>query len=169
MEGDDDEASALRQHPLGGGQRVGEFVEFAIDEDAERLERPGRRMNLAEFLPPDGARHDLGQFARRRDCVVRPSPHDRRDHQPRLPLLAEHRDHPGKVARLHAVDDIAGGRPVVPHPHVERPVLAKGKAALGLVDLHRRDADIEHDAVDGFMAVIGGKTVEVGEVCLRRA
>ena len=44
------------------------------------------------------------------------------------------------------------------HAHVERPVGAEGEAALGLVDLHRGDADVEHDAV-GF----GGGFVEMRE------
>ena len=34
------------------------------------------------------------------------------------------------------------------HAHVERPVALEGKAALGLVELHRRHADVEHDTVD---------------------
>ena len=34
------------------------------------------------------------------------------------------------------------------HPHVERAVEPEREAALGLVELHRGDADIHHDAVD---------------------
>ena len=45
------------------------------------------------------------------------------------------------------------------HAHVERAVGAEGKAAIGLVELHRRDADVEHDAVDLRL----GEFVEPGE------
>ena len=38
------------------------------------------------------------------------------------------------------------------HAHVERPVGAEGEAALGLVELHRGDADVEHDAVEPVSA-----------------
>ena len=34
------------------------------------------------------------------------------------------------------------------HAHVERAVALEREAALGLVELHRGDADVEHDAVD---------------------
>ncbi len=38
-------------------------------------------------------------------------------------------------------------RPLSFHPHVEGGVEAQRKAALRLVELHRRDADVEHDSV----------------------
>ena len=46
------------------------------------------------------------------------------------------------------VDEVGGAVAVALHAHVERPVVAEGEAALGLVELHRGDADVEHDAVD---------------------
>ncbi len=44
-------------------------------------------------------------------------------------------------------------RPVVTHPHVERTVEPEREAALALVELHRRNADIHHDAVNGTYAL----------------
>ena len=49
------------------------------------------------------------------------------------------------------------------HAHVERPVAAEGEAALGLVELHRRDADVENDAVDALEAGFRGDRVERAE------
>ena len=37
---------------------------------------------------------------------------------------------------------------VAVHPHVQRRVLRVGEAAVGLVQLHRGDAEVEQDAVD---------------------
>ena len=62
------------------------------------------------------------------------------------------------------VDEIGGRRAVLAHPHVERSVLLEGKAPLGPVELHRGDAEIEHDAVD-----VGRDLVHVGEIGLARA
>ena len=44
---------------------------------------------------------------------------------------------------------VGGGGAVRRHAHVERAVALEREAALGVVELHRRDADVEHDAVDG--------------------
>ena len=39
------------------------------------------------------------------------------------------------------------------HPHVQRRVVAVGEAALGHVELHRRDPEVEQDAVDAAQAL----------------
>ena len=49
------------------------------------------------------------------------------------------------------------------HAHVERPVGPEGEAARRVVDLHRRDADVEDDAVDALAAMLAGDAVEIGE------
>ena len=66
----------------------------------------------------------------------------------RMPLLAEEAEDAGEVADLGAVDDIGGAdaRPAPCACRADR--RAEGKAALGLVELHRGDADVEHDAVE---------------------
>ena len=46
------------------------------------------------------------------------------------------------------------------------PSFWKEKPRAGFVDLHRRDADVEHDPVDALMAVRAGDPVEVGEAAL---
>ena len=47
------------------------------------------------------------------------------------------------------------------HPHVEWTIEAEREAASGLVELHRGDADIHHDTVDGFDTL--GRT-DLGEI-----
>ena len=56
-------------------------------------------------------------------------------------------DDGGEVALAGARDDIGRARTVAPHAHVERPVEPERKSARGFVKLHRRHAEIEHDAV----------------------
>ena len=63
-----DQPAARLQHALGGGERQMQFVEFVVDEDPQRLERPRRRMDLARL-----AAHHLGD-----DIGERPGGGDRR-------------------------------------------------------------------------------------------
>ena len=53
--------------------------------------------------------------------------------------------------------------PLLLHAHVERPLVAEREAALGLVDLHRRHADVEHDAVERIETLRLRDLVEVAE------
>ena len=48
-----------------------------------------------------------------------------------------------------AVDQVGGALAVGPHAHVERAVAHEREAALGLVDLHRRDPEVEGHAPAG--------------------
>ena len=63
-------------------------------------------------------------------------------------------------------DDVGRGRAVMAHPHVERAVEPEREAALGLVELHRGDADVHHDAVDRHQALRGADLGEIGEAVL---
>ena len=81
-----------------------------------------------------------GRSARRRD--------DRAGDRARVPLLAVAAEEERELALLRLVDEIAGGelgRSV--HPHVERRVGSVGEPALGPVELHRGDAEVEQDRV----------------------
>ncbi len=98
MEGDDHQAAARGEHPLGRRQRLGQLVELAIDEDAERLKGSRRRMDFTGPAPADRAGNDVGKLDRPGDRPLRPRPGDGGRHRPRFPFLAEHRDHPGEVA-----------------------------------------------------------------------
>ena len=91
---------------------------------------------------------------------------DRGRDRPRPLLLAEHGDDPRKVALVEGVDDVAGGRPVRAHAHVERPGLHEREPAPGGFELVRRHADVEHDAVDALVAVRARDFVQRREAAL---
>ena len=63
-------------------------------------------------------------------------------------------------------DDIRRCRPRLPHPHVERAAEPERKAALGLVELHRGNADVHHDTVDRVHALRGADFRQIGEPVL---
>ncbi len=65
------------------------------------------------------------------------------------------------------IDDIGRAAPRPLHAHVERPVEAEGKAALGLVELHGRHADVEHDAVESREILSARRCFHLGETGLR--
>ena len=60
----------------------------------------------------------------------------------------------------------AAERPLALHAHVEGRVEAQREAARRLVELHRRNADVEHDAVHGVDAETLGDLVEIAEARL---
>src|ERR1700733_4010290 len=51
----------------------------------------------------------------------------------------------------------------VGHAHVEGAVEAEREAAVGLVELHRGDADVHHHAVDGFKSLTRANLAEMRE------
>ena len=53
---------------------------------------------------------------------------------------------------IEAIDQIGRALALASHAHVERPVLVERKAALGLVELHGADPDIEHHRVRLFVS-----------------
>ena len=76
------------------------------------------------------------------------------------------RDDGGEIALGRLRHHIGRARPGRAHAHVERAVEAEGEAALGLVELHRRHAEIEHDAVDRVVAETARHRFEIGEAIL---
>ena len=64
------------------------------------------------------------------------------------------------------VDDIGGAGPVAVrsgHAHIEGAVGLEGEAARGVVELHRGDADVEHDAVARSETGLARDAVEIAE------
>ena len=59
MECYDHQPATRFERPFGGGQAGGELGELLVDEDAQRLDRPGRRMNRARARLHD-AKDDVG-------------------------------------------------------------------------------------------------------------
>ena len=85
------------QHALRGGERRRQLVELVVDEDAQRLERPRRRMDRAGRACTTRA-DDLRQRPRGRDRRLVARAHDGAGNGARAPLLAERRDDRGELA-----------------------------------------------------------------------
>ena len=159
MEGDHHEAAGRLQDSLRRGERLRKLGQFLIDEDAECLERPGRRMNLVR-LGADHAPDDVGQCPSGVDRSILAGGDDGAGDAAGVPLLAELEDDVGEVALGGLRHHIGGARSFAPHPHVERAVEPEREAALGLIELHRGHAKIEDDAVDRRMAEFFRDAVE---------
>ena len=84
----------------------------------------------------------------------------------RMPLLAELEDDVGEIALRGLRHHVGGARAVAAHAHVERAVEPEREAALGLIELHRGHAEIEHDAVDRGVAEFFRDAIELGEARL---
>ena len=116
-----------------------------------------------------GAHHladDIGQRLRGRDRRFLARGDDGAGDGARMTLLAEDVDDVGKIGLGGLRDHIRRGRAVMAHPHVERAAEPEREAALGLVELHRGDADIHHDAVDRIDALRGANLGKIGEAVL---
>ena len=84
----------------------------------------------------------------RSNGCLRAAPHDRARDLPRVALLAVAAEDVGELPLARLVDDIGRGQVGGGiHAHVERRVGGVGEAALGPVELHRRDAEVEQDRV----------------------
>jgi hypothetical protein len=72
-------------------------------------------------------------------------------------------DDVGQHRLLGLVHEVGGARTVLAHAHVEGAVVAEREAALRRIELHRRDADIEHDMIRLRLARIPQEGVEIAE------
>ena len=165
MEGDGDETPRRLEHLFGGDEAVGQFAKLVIDENPQRLERAGGRMDRA-VAHVHYPRDDVGERPRRIDRPLGAGADDGACDGARLALFAQYEQDRREVPLVGVGDDIGGARTVLLHAHVERPVEAEGKSARGLVDLHRGNAEVEHHAIDGSNAVCGQCRREVGEAVL---
>ena len=95
---------------------------------------------------------DFGQRARRVDGALAARPDDGARDGSGVAFLAQGGDDEGEIAFAGVRDDVGGARTVATHAHVERPVEPERKAARRLIELHRRNAEIEHDAVGRSVA-----------------
>src|SRR5579862_7124949 len=80
-----------------------------------------------------------------------------------MPLLAEPRDDICDLGFRRRVDEIGSRVAGNIHAHVEGTVGPKGKSAIGLVELERGDAEIEHNAVAAALALFGEEPVDLRE------
>ena len=83
-----------------------------------------------------------------------------------MTLFAEDIDDVGEIGLGRPGDHIRRGRSVMTHPHVERALKPKRKAALGFVELHRGHPDVHHDAVDRTDALARANFGQIGKPVL---
>jgi len=119
MERDDDEPAAGRKQALGRNEPVREAAKLVVDEDAQRLERAGRRVNVAGPSAHD-AGDDRRELRRRADRLLAACGDDRPGDGARVAFLAERGDDRGKLPLRGARQDLGGTRPRGAHAHVER-------------------------------------------------
>ena len=162
MERHDDEPPAGLQDALGRMQRAHEFAELVVDGDAQGLEHARRRMNAAGLLADERC-DEIGELPRRLEGLAPPRLDDGAGDGAGAPLLAVVIEDVGELGLGGFVDEIGRARAAALHAHVERPVVAEREAALGLVDLHRGHADVEHDAVERIETLRLRDLVEVAE------
>ena len=160
VERDHCQPPAGRQQRLGRGQAGGQLIEFAIDVDAHSLKAARGRVFGHAGMPAKRAPHDIGK-------LTRGGQRTRRDDGPgnpaRLAFFAIAIDHVGDFGLVGGVEKIGRTRPVAPHPHVERAVIGKRKAAFGLVELHRTDTDVKNHAIDLCQPGIAQRFTDFGK------
>src|SRR5512133_1596624 len=154
----------LERRREGGLERL----QLVVDGDPQRLEDAPRRMTLAEAGRGRNRSLDrLHELTRALEGVLAPAAHDRPRDLACVPLLAVAAKDVGQLALARLVDEIARrvlvGRV---HAHVERRVGRVRESALGPVDLHARNAEIEEDRV-GAHAVVGEALENVGEIAAK--
>ncbi len=149
VEADHGEPAAGPQHLERRGQRGLERAELVVDGDPQRLEDALRRMAVAEARRRrDRLLDRLDEVARALERLLAAASHDRAGDLPRVALLAVAAEDLCELALARLVHELAcrelRGRV---HAHVERRVGRVREAALGPVELHRRDAEVEQDRV----------------------
>ena len=74
--------------------------------------------------------------------------------------------HVGYFGFIGSIEPVGRALARLRHPHVERAIRLEGKAAVGPVELHRRHADVEDDAVDRLDPALGKQPVDLAEASL---
>ena len=134
-------AGRVREEPV-------EPVELAIHPDADRLERPRRRIDSRVALPRDRLPDDLRQTARRLDAPSATGLDDRPRHPSCVALFAEFVNHVRQRSFIGGGQHVGRRRAARSvHPHVERLVSPEAESAIRRVELHRRHAEIGQHTV----------------------
>ena len=136
MERDDRDARSRLQH---FNRVVDELVEpdqLLVRGDAKRLKRERCRIDLSR-LRPLHTPHDLRQSRRRLDRPLGTRGDDRFGNPSRHRLFAVVAQDRCELVFAERVDEVRGCLRLRPHAHVERRVVAEGKSARCVVELHR--------------------------------
>ena len=144
---DHGQPTAMHQQLFGRDEPAIELTKLVIDGDAEGLKGPSCGI-LSRFGFRHRGTHDFGELDRpfNRPATLRCG--DRTGNSAGEPFPAEIVDQLCQLAFRQRRNQICGARDLAAHPHIERPVKAKRKAALWRIELHRGDPQIQGDARD---------------------
>ena len=160
------EAPAGLDEPLGGAKPAHEFAQFVVDRDAQRLEGACRGMGQLSAPRRRDAGDEPGKLQRRGERLCLAVGDDGARDPASGALLAEVKQNVGDRPLVLVAQDVGGRTAAAPHAHVEGSVEAEREAARRLVELHRRNPDVEHDSVHGVDAETLGDLVEIAEARL---
>ena len=158
------QAAAWTQQGFRCSQRPLQLAELVIDVDAKRLKGPGRRIDFS--APAEHIGYDRGELPGARDRRLATTLDDRFGDPPTGTLLAIAIDDRGERSLVGAIDHISRRLAIIRHAHVERTILGEGEAAFGVVELLRRHADVEHDAVQLVYRDLGEMLDHIAETPL---
>ena len=80
-----------------------------------------------------------------------------------MALFTQRRNDGRKIRLGGPRHHLGSARTGTAHAHIERAFTPKRKPPLGLVELHRGDAEIQHDAVNGLKAEVAGDRIKTRE------
>src|SRR5207237_5836842 len=136
MESNHHQPAARPQDPLCRGGPGGELRELIVAQYAQGLKGPGGRMDCARMRVQE-AGNDIGERAGRAYGRAAPRTHDGASDSARVTLLSEDCEDSCEIPLRHGSNDLCRGRPIIPHAHVERPLVTEGKSTGSLVELPR--------------------------------
>ncbi len=148
METDHHQAAADGQRFERGVKAALEIAQFIVHMDAQALECAGRRI-LALLPGGVGNRDHFGEISGPFERPLLTALHDGAGHPLGEALFAIFLEDPGDFLfggvgdELRCADALAGI-----HAHVQGTIVEEAEAALGIVELRRRHAKVEQDAID---------------------
>src|SRR4029079_17986748 len=145
VKGDHREAAAGPQGALGSFEALLELVELGVQVNPDCLESARRGIGLLPLAETGGAADDRRQLGGTLNGTRGDDGAGDRPGARVLPIVAQD---PGDLGLLGRIQIFGGGQAGTAHPHIERTVGLEREAALGPVELHRADADVERDRVD---------------------
>jgi len=143
-----------------------DFVQFAVNEDSQRLKCSGSRVNMFHWR--DGRSYDPGQL--RRGCN-RPPSHNGSGDCPRPPFLTVFVNEIRQLALARLIHHLfGGGLGSRIHSHIQRPVRLKTKPSSRLVELQAAYAEVGQQAIGRSRRYVRGDAAEriADETHLRR-
>ena len=146
MEGDHGQTAPGAEQGFRRRQAPVELAEFVVDVNAQGLEGAGGGIDAVPG-PGDDAAHQVGQLAGPGDGRLGAGLDDGPGDAPGCPFPAVPIDNVGEFLFARVVDHVGRGPSHFVHAHVEGAVGLEGKAARRSVQLHRRQAQIQGNAV----------------------